>query len=136
AIKRSQEVIEICEGAPAPLGLRLANPTYAAAHHVATWESFNEATVSPSRWQNVAYQRHRGGKTTWINPLNNQKVLLEGTANYVFMDGHVERRDWGATWQPIGPAPAGASYIGPSQNCATPWRSNFDMVQNAKQPNA
>src|SRR5439155_10419626 len=105
-VHRPTEVIEICEGAPAWVAFpgAMTTPGYAAAHHVATWETFTEANLGPQRWSNIAYQRHPG---KFMYAASNGTRYQVGTANYCFMDGHVERWDWGKTWEATGPLPQG-----------------------------
>jgi prepilin-type N-terminal cleavage/methylation domain-containing protein/prepilin-type processing-associated H-X9-DG protein len=134
-IKKPSDVIEICEGAPAWITTPAARttPGYAASHHVATWESTTpgpplESVIAPQKWNNVAYQRH-AGKFSYKS--KSGTIYTVGTANYCFMDGHVERWDWGKTWELTGPLPAGVS-SDQTPGGTNHWRVNYDAVDNAK----
>jgi len=131
-IKKSSEVIEICEGAPAWVTTPAARttPGYAASHHVATWEGTNpgatvESSLGPQRWNNVAYQRHPG---KFSYKASSGTIYTVGTANYCFMDGHVERWDWGRTWEATGPLPKNAQSN--QTSFTNHWRVNYEMIEN------
>lgn len=129
-VRKPAEIIEICEGAPFWVSnpSRRNDPTWAASHHVATWEITGpgtESQVGPQKWNNVAYQRHPG---KFSYKASSGTIYTVGTANYCFMDGHVERWEWGKTWEAVGPLPKSA--IANQTPYANHWRVNYEMIDN------
>ena len=111
-LKRSTEMIVICDGAKAQ------TPGFAPWHHVATWESGADGQLGPKTKKNVASDRHFK------------------KANYTFADGHAETMGWEATWTPLGPHQWGAA---PSNfySLQNRWRMLYlipSVPANATQP--
>jgi hypothetical protein len=48
------------------------------------------------------------------------------------MDGHVERWDWGKTWEQIGPYPNISGLVSANGPGVNHWRVNYDMIENVK----
>ena len=72
---------------------------------------------------NVAFRRHSKYNGRWesMSQWDRDQALKKGTANYAFLDGHVETLAWNDTWTPLGIVGIGQG-AGGSNLEKTPWQ--------------
>ena len=114
-IKKPSSAILFLEGAGKNIALHPL-PQDGPYHHVATWESADEAKVGPpntnpvtnaANRKNIAWNRH--GKRS----------------NYTFADGHAESMVYEDTWKQIGPQWEGSTNLN-FYHPRTMWRQRYE----------
>ncbi|MBC8106347.1 MAG: prepilin-type N-terminal cleavage/methylation domain-containing protein [Anaerolineae bacterium] len=117
-LRRPALSIVFCEG------VKSKNPPAAGFapepfHHVARWEDNTDGIIGEKAKQNIAWDRHSGGKRS----------------NYVFADGHAESLVYEDTWKAIGPPPSG--FPGANETFwhkQTMWRQRYEIPPGRTSP--